>query len=325
MNIHDEQLDFPGAAELAEAGRVDPPGADVVAAARSALREAVRQDTGPRPAESPAAGRRRPARRRKILLAAGAVAAATAAAVVLPVVALDGGAPPADASAAGFLNSMADQAAAEGSGAAAYWKIQTKHVRYDGSREEQSVVLSPTHVGAKPLRMTWNVGEGEVDWAGLAGLPTDPAALRAALAEGAEGARAERQVRDQVEHLLTFSPAPAELRAALYQVLADSPGLELAGPAQDSEGRTGMKILFKTPTYGNLPPAQTQWIVDEENGQVLETAEIAEEDFPGQKDCEPSAGADTECLPAYEAGDVIDRETYLFNGPVPAPDRTGTD
>ncbi|MFF0725968.1 hypothetical protein [Streptomyces sp. NPDC004134] len=325
MNTHDEQLDFPGADELADAGRVDPPGAEVVAAARAALREAVRQDTGPRAAASPAGGRPRAPRRRKILLAAGAVAAATAAAVVLPVVALDGGAPPADASAAGFLNSVADQAAADGSGAGEYWKIDTKYVRSDGSRGEQSVVLSPTHVGEKPHRMTWLVGEEEVGWSGLDDLPTDPKALRAALAEGAEGAKAERQVRDQVDHLLTFSPAPAELRAALYQVLADSPGLELAGPAKDSEGRTGMKIVFKTPTYTNLPPAQSQWIVDEDSGRILETAEIAKEDFPGQQDCKPSEGVDDECFPGYETGDVIQSETYLFNGPVQAPDKTGTD
>ncbi|MEO3848318.1 hypothetical protein ABGB09_11780 [Streptomyces sp. B8F3] len=299
-----------------------PPGADAVAAARTALREAVRHDIGLRSAGAPAVGRRRPARRRGLFLAAGAVAAATATAVVLPVVALDGGAPPAHASAAGFLTTMADQSAADGAGTADYWKIATKYVRYDGSRGEDSVVLSPTHVGEKPLQMTWLVGEERVDWAGLAGPPTDPAALRAELAEGASGSGAERQVVTRAGNMLTFSPASAELRAALHQVLADSSGLRLAGPAEDSEGRTGMQVLFRPD--GGFPATQTHWIVDGDDGQVLETAQLTTEDFPGDPDCKPMDGVDTECHPAYDESGIVDRETYVFNGPVPGPDASGS-
>lgn len=83
-----------------------------------------------------------------------------------------------------------------------------------------------------------------------------------------------------------------------------------------------MKVLFRPD--GGFPATQTHWIVDEDDGQVLETAQLTTEDFPGDPDCKPMDGVDTECYPAYDEGDIVDRETYVFNGPVPGPDASGS-
>ncbi|WP_243740908.1 hypothetical protein [Streptomyces sp. 8K308] len=252
LSQHDDVLDFPGAIALKEAGSVSPPSTEVLATAGFAVCEAIAADTV---ADAPVtqASLCRLGRRR-LLVSAAVVAAAAAAAIAIPVVDLGGGMPPATASAAQLFDAMADVAVAGSVTDASYWKITIKrwvegdepHTgdiyigRHDIVIETQN---GRTIRKENPSGTGWLVGEDRVDWEGLDELPTEPGALRDLLAEGAEGSAHEQTVR-QAGQLLAGSPASPELRAALFRVLADTPGAEVTEGVKDAVGRTGTEISW---------------------------------------------------------------------------------
>ncbi|MFD7203483.1 CU044_5270 family protein [Streptomyces sp. NPDC059893] len=323
---HDDVLDFPGAADLVAAGRTPEPDAAVLAAALSAVRGAIDAETGK--ATAPAAAEPRVViplyRRRRVLASAVAVAAVAAAAIIAPVVSVDGGEPAAGAEAAAFFNSMAKKAASSADGP--FWKITSTTSAPGTATKTRTVFLSPDGLTAvengetlskpQPNGMSWPVGNKRVGWNGLKNLPTDPSALRAKLAAGKTGAAADEQVVTEAGQLLSFSPARAELRAALYRVMAATPGADIRTEVSDAKGRKGTEVNWKyVGADGPGIAGDPHWIIDPATGGILEESRTAAEDYDGSG-CEPSDGVDKECTPSLSEGDLTSRQTFLFNGPV---------
>lgn len=139
---------------------------------------------------------------------------------------------------------------------------------------------------------------GWVDWDGLYALPTDPGELEAILRSGINGAGPDddTELWEIVTGLLVDSPASPTLRAALWQVAATIPGVELVGHVTDALGRPGVAIERDMTDAGW---SRVRYILDPVDGQVLE---------------EQSYGPD---------GDLGYRMTILDQGPVataPTPD-----
>ncbi|MFI6874431.1 hypothetical protein ACIBL6_13395 [Streptomyces sp. NPDC050400] len=323
---HDDVLDFPGAAELVAAGRTPEPDPAVLAAALTAVRTAIDTETA-KPQDLAAAEPRVVVplyRRRRVLASAAAVAAVAAAAIIAPVTSMDGGSPAASAEAAAFFGTMADKAAGGADGP--YWKIKATEVAPGTATRTRTVFLGPDGLTSvengeklskpQPNGMTWRVGDKRLDWQGLRALPTDPTRLRAELAAGKDGAAADEQVVTEAGQLLSFSPARAELRAALYRVMADTPGADIRTGARDAKGRKGTEVTWKyTSTEGPGIATTPHWIIDPATGGILEENRTAAESYDGSH-CRPSDGVDKECTPSLSKGELTSRRTFLFNGPV---------
>lgn len=121
-------------------------------------------------------------------------------------------------------------------------------------------------------------------YADVAGLPTEPDPLEAALRRDVrtqnpppeDGYSEDGELRDRISSLLNSPASSGVLRAALYRVLARLPDVELAGEVRDPLGRGG--IGFKSPGgYGD----EAVWtsrllIVDPRSGDVLAEQTVLE-------------------------------------------------
>ncbi|NEC65692.1 CU044_5270 family protein, partial [Streptomyces sp. SID9727] len=242
--------------------------------------------------------------RRRVLALAAAVAAVAVGAAVLPVTDFGGEGPAASASASEVFTSMADQVAGDPASSAPYWKT-TVRTWVEGDRAHtDDIYLGRDKVVVKtqngrtikkenPNGTSWQVGAGQVAWDDLDTLPTRPDALRRTLAAGAKGSAAEQTVR-QAGDLLTGAPVSPRLRAALYRVLAETPGAVVTEKVKDATGRTGTRISWewkeKWPVHSDHNP---NWIVQPSTGRLLER----------------------NYTPVGKDGHITDRDTYLFAGP----------
>ncbi|MFE6766483.1 hypothetical protein [Streptomyces sp. NPDC057689] len=290
-------LDFPGAAALERAGHTEPLDPAVQARAHALVLDAITADAS---ADVPAP---RFGRRRMFALAA-AVAAVAVGAAVLPVTDFGGGGPAASASASEVFTSMADRVAGGPESSAPYWKttirtwVEGDQARTDTRYLGRDSITVKTQDGRtitkeNPNGSSWAVGNGSVAWDDLDTLPTRPDALRRALAAGVKGSAAEQTVR-QAGELLTGAPISPRLRAALYRVLAATPGAVVTEGVKDATGRTGTRISWKWkekwPVHSDHNP---NWIVRPSDGRLLE------------RNMEPGA----------DPGHISQRDTYLYAGP----------
>lgn len=101
---------------------------------------------------------------------------------------------------------------------------------------QQSWTIPPDQVPGDDL--------ADPSYAFLQTLPTDPDKLFALISEDAQtrGVTPPQQMLDTVSTLLSWSVAPPELRAALYQVAARIPGIQVLGAAVDASGRPGTAL-----------------------------------------------------------------------------------
>ncbi|MFD7815763.1 hypothetical protein ACFV6E_22965 [Streptomyces sp. NPDC059785] len=260
-------LDFPGADDLVAAGQVAPPSAAVLAAARPPVPSAP-----PALAPTPVAVVLGPKRRsRRLLVAAAAVAAMACGAVVYPVAGDD---PPAGAGAAEFLMDVAQVASrAPASKEAPYWKVryETKELNapfalYTGYTDRQGHVWSVDADGTvtgppkslpKSKLKRWEVGNQRLTWHELGALPADPDALARRLGTAK---------LEQAPVLLAESPVGPRIRAALFQVIAHSEGVELVGEVEDRKGREGTAVEFPTGRG-----ATTRLVIDPATSRLLDS------------------------------------------------------
>lgn len=281
MTERGDLLDFPGAEELIAAGAVEPPAPEVVAASRAAVARAARRETAMVPLRDRAVPRRR-----RLLVAAAAVAVITAGSVAYPALDL-GGSPAATASAAQFLDDMATVAADSPAAATSpYWKVRMETVNQDDGDattttyfdragrvwtvDANGTVHGPGK-GSKTKK--WPVGDKWLAWPALDKLPTGQEALTALFPRDAESRR------HQVTALLEDSPASPELRATLFRILADTPGVKLIGDVKDSKGRAGVAFEIRWSTIGfSTGPGKDvkyrmtdRYVVDPDTGLLLET------------------------------------------------------
>ncbi|QES43601.1 hypothetical protein DEJ49_23775 [Streptomyces venezuelae] len=246
-------LDFPGAAELIAAGGVEPPSAEAVDGAWAAVtRAAAREENHAKPITTPLTRLKSPRvrRPRRLLVAAAAVAAIATGAVAYPVLDM-GGEPAATASASEFFEGMAEVAEDAPATTPSYWKVRVETDNQDDGRrtdtnyydregrvwsvDADGTVHEPP-AGEEGKVKKWPVGKEWLTWPDLEKLPTDEKTLAALFPK-------DPNTRfDQVTIMLEDSPASPELRAALFRILADTPGMKLVGDVRDSKGRAGVAV-----------------------------------------------------------------------------------
>jgi hypothetical protein len=96
------------------------------------------------------------------------------------------------------------------------------------------------------------------------GWPTEPKALAAAIVQRYEGGGSDAYATcDFATQLLQTTTDPA-LRAALYTVLAATPGITTAGVQQDRDGRSGQSFSI------TRDGVQSSWLVDAATGGLLQ-------------------------------------------------------
>ncbi|MFI1645375.1 CU044_5270 family protein [Streptomyces avidinii] len=294
-------LDFPGADRLRAAGEVAAPGPAVVAAALSAVRSAEAAERKTAPGTVPLRPRRPGRRTRRLLVSAVAIAAIAAGVSVYPVSGLRGSPPAATASAADFLRRVAATEAADTATATdgPYWKahmldaywgdphstrleyFETPLVNDSSMWVSSDAVFSQKGadgeivktIGFTPHWITPVKGarrEG-LSWEEVKRLPSDAEALKVVLADffpGGPGSDSEADTfsayMGTLNHLLVLAPLEPRQRAAVYEVLADMPGLRLVGPVQDSTGRAGTAVELDTRT------SRIRMIIDPGTGGPLE-------------------------------------------------------
>lgn len=217
---------------------------------------------------------------------------------------------------------------------------------YDGGQQfaTNASWASWLRAGQPPIAPPSNTPSGqEVEYGGpgvlappddLSRLPTDPAALAQLIDSNETGLNeVTSDPTVPVSPAYTFSTAarilatPAfgsspALRTALYQVMADVPGIELLGRATDQSGRTGTEIAGPLGGNGYGQPGgdagvRDEVIVDSADGAVLEF---------GQVIAEPSLeSAEFRKFVGNSPGQLLDWTDYLASGVVDSPSASQPD
>lgn len=105
--------------------------------------------------------------------------------------------------------------------------------------------------GSPPLPQSGQVEDSTLSGASIldaSQLPTDPATLRRMIEareiRGVEGPPGEAETFTLIGDMLRESYLPAAVRAAIYQLTAELPGVELLGEVDDPVGRPGTGIAY---------------------------------------------------------------------------------
>jgi len=220
-------------------------------------------------------------RRRMItrIVAPVAAAAIVAVAIVVPVL----GSTPASTSAASAF--LVDVGARVGerpdadSRMASVWYVKIKHGSRGGvletwySRVGEGMTLKTSATGrvtTSPADLILVAGSSDVTWDELINLPTDPDQLYAWLYEAVGDAGPDRltEMWAATWDLLRQSPAPTDLRRALYIVASRLPDITIEQNLTDVLGRPAVGIGH------NWPGGATRYLVDPATGAVLEHQEL---------------------------------------------------
>ncbi|MFE4632824.1 hypothetical protein ACFRJ1_05520 [Streptomyces sp. NPDC056773] len=254
MTEHDV-LDFPGADGVRAASDVAPPSARAVDAALAAVRAAVAAEATEVGSVVEAVPRRAAVRRRRfrrLLVSAAAVAVIATGVAVYPVV---GRGPAATATAAEFLREVAATANERSLPQAPYWKVRSRMepssqitTSWIGRNRSvgQNSEASPVMEFAPPEVFSWRFGEKDITWDDLPSLPTNAQDLRTRLTGG--DAIAPDLFFNGAANLLSRAPLEPAVRGALFEALADTPGITLVGPVKDTAGRTGTAVEMRSDT-----------------------------------------------------------------------------
>jgi hypothetical protein len=117
-------------------------------------------------------------------------------------------------------------------------------------------------------------GPGELTFADYAALPTDPEGLLE-LIESREligGPAGDWETFVIVGDLLRETYATPKVRAALYQVAAELPGVELVGRVVDPAGRPGMAVAYTNPSSDAR--SRYELIFDPVTAELLSEGEV---------------------------------------------------
>ena len=119
-------------------------------------------------------------------------------------------------------------------------------------------------------------GDGvRLSWDELDQLPTDSGALKQTLMESLSdsGHGADYDLWHQAVSLLRDSPAGPQLRRALWEVLADIPGIESLGGTTDHAGRQGTAVRAD---FSDRRLGQETLVLDATEGTLLETVYVSD-------------------------------------------------
>ncbi|GAB3828097.1 CU044_5270 family protein [Dactylosporangium cerinum] len=132
-------------------------------------------------------------------------------------------------------------------------------------------IVRTTAVGPRQVRairglLPMMIAGRQVTAADLAGLPSEPGALKSWLT-----ARLPQHADDDLFYagrdLVAELPVSAAVRAAAYRMLADLQGVDFLGVVQDRQGRSGMAVAFTRRGDGGW--GQQRLIVDPGTGRAL--------------------------------------------------------
>jgi hypothetical protein len=101
-------------------------------------------------------------------------------------------------------------------------------------------------------------------------LPTDPVALKAAIAVP------DVQLTAVIGQLLGSPLTPVRVKAALFEVLKGLPGATLVDAVTDPQGRTGVGVRFQDDAWDTL------FLFDRQTGQLLGTRSIGHKEVEGR-------------------------------------------
>jgi len=117
--------------------------------------------------------------------------------------------------------------------------------------------LPPAVFGLQQTQLTWDE---------LLSLPSDPAILRARFDREVQGlANPDLAVAKMAAHLLAESPAPPEVRKALWQVIAGIRGVVAQVSVTDALGREGIGLALGTSQTGFA-----KYVIDPQAGRILQ-------------------------------------------------------
>ena len=164
----------------------------------------------------------------------------------------------------------------------------------------------PDVLGAN--RYDENFKAGGLSYVDLSGLPTDPAQLRQQIESRAieDGPPGNAETFTIIGDLLRETYASPALRAALYTVAAELPGVRLVGSVQDELGRSGTAVAY------DKDGVSQQLIFDPNTSQVLAERSVALE----RTDQQPFAVGTVLSWTAYLASGVVD-STSATTAPQP--------
>ncbi|MEU0483569.1 CU044_5270 family protein [Streptosporangium sp. NPDC006013] len=132
---------------------------------------------------------------------------------------------------------------------------------------------------AEPGSSWPNVNGKAVSVADIERLPTEPEALKEVLIQwqgpGMSDKRRDEILFEQAAELLLELPAPSEVRAALFRLMADLPEVRSLGGVRDPLGRDAVGVALRScePSYGT----ETQVLFDKDTGRLLSVGRSAGE------------------------------------------------
>lgn len=134
---------------------------------------------------------------------------------------------------------------------------------------------------------------GELTFFDFSGLPTDVDELKGMIErrEVIGGPEGDWETFNLSADILTWSYAPPELRAALFEVMANLPGISASGQTQDALGRPGIVVGY---THDD---SRQEIILDRRTGKVLERRRVSVSGDP-----EPPAPGDVCTGPTSACG-----------------------
>ena len=147
--------------------------------------------------------------------------------------------------------------------------IRQEWLASDGSGRQ--VGYSPGCGGSENrFTQSWGTGGNGVtfDYLAWQGLPTQPAALEAAIVQRFEGGTASNAITFLLATGVLNYTAPPAVRSALFRMLATVPGVRYLGKVTDPLGRTGDTIAL----IQHRPRGDIVVIFDPKTSQVLDEA-----------------------------------------------------
>ncbi|MEU7895750.1 CU044_5270 family protein [Nonomuraea sp. NPDC049152] len=131
---------------------------------------------------------------------------------------------------------------------------------------------------AEPGSSWPNVNGKAVSVADIESLPTEPEALREVLVQWQGPGDISDELRDEIlfeqaAELLLDLPAPTEVRAALFRMMAELPEVRSLGDVRDPLGRDAVGVALRScePRYGT----ESRVLFDKNTGRLLSVARSA--------------------------------------------------
>jgi hypothetical protein len=201
------------------------------------------------------------------------------------------------------------------------WEIGQPTFFSDADRELYEQYVASGLMEQDGRTFDWGTS-GSKDWApgdltffDFSDLPTDVDQLKGMIErrEIIGGPQGDWETFNLSADILTWGYAPPELRAALFEVIANLSGISSLGPTQDAFGRPGIVVGY---THNG---SRQEVVFDRRTGRVLERREVSVTDNPPGGSCTGPAGAcegSSQMIITGPSGTLSSVITYRISGAV---------